>query len=684
MNKKKPFEPDIQRNDFEPRLPNAKALRGRGILARLKALRSSASSGQARKAKAGRRAKGSRGGCAGPKLFSQRVVVKARVVKGSGSKAVQRMRSHLAYLSRSGTGLTGSRPEFFSGAGYHSREELSKKSLEWGSDPHHFRLIISPERGSDVDLEDYVRCVVKRMEVDLKTKLEWYAACHHNTDNAHAHLVFRGMDEKGQPLTLAKDYISHGIRQVAEREATVRLGERDRNDLERSFERSLLEEKVTSIDRDLVGERRLSVEGLVQLKPLPAGAREFHKKARLHKVQRLAFLESRGLAKEVRAGVWQVSEDLEGVLKELSNRRKIEALVAPYLRGLEACKEDLVIHKESAAFTPKELLGVVIAKDLLDELYDKRFILLSGNDGRTHFIPLGPLSEPSGFESKPGQVVRVIGQQPARVRAEEVIHRYLRQEEGTFAIEDFRRHVSAESKAGRWSLPEGMSADEYAALFAARCESLARLGLINEVEKGAWKVPVDIVARADEMDNALGKKLKVSVSVASHVSLADAPRAEGSAWIDRLVGAPEKALQSRGVFGLELQRALAERREVLEQRGVALGDDTFERLVRRDERTLEEQLAKQHRKQKVVISASSERYGKVSHYVILGDEPRMVVLLDDGYVIRRVGKREAKLLEGTPVTVTMVNKHIGGRAASVLQVRPTRTNERRARARHRR
>jgi hypothetical protein len=130
MNKKKPFEPDIQRNDFEPRLPNAKALRGRGILARLKALRSSASSGQTRKAKAGRRAKGSRGGCTGPKLFSQRVVVKARVVKVSGSRAVQRMRSHLAYLSRSGTGLTGSRPEFFSGVGYHSREELSKKSLE--------------------------------------------------------------------------------------------------------------------------------------------------------------------------------------------------------------------------------------------------------------------------------------------------------------------------------------------------------------------------------------------------------------------------------------------------------------------------------------------------------------------------------------------------------------------------
>jgi hypothetical protein len=122
MNKKKPFEPDIQRNDFESRLSNAKALRGRGSLARLKALRSSAGSGQARKTNAGRRAKGSRGGCAGPKLFSQRVPVKAWVVKGSSSKAVQRMRSRLVCLSRSGTGLTEDRCEFFSGAGCYSRE----------------------------------------------------------------------------------------------------------------------------------------------------------------------------------------------------------------------------------------------------------------------------------------------------------------------------------------------------------------------------------------------------------------------------------------------------------------------------------------------------------------------------------------------------------------------------------
>jgi hypothetical protein len=188
---------------------------------------------------------------------------------------------------------------------------------------------------------------------------------------------------------------------------------------------------------------------------------------------------------------------------------------------------------------------------------------------------------------------------------------------------------------------------------------------------------------ADDMDKALGKRLRVSVSIESHLSLTDAARTEGAAWIDRLAGGHEKELKSTGVFGLELQRALGQRREFLEQRGITLDVDTFERLLKRDEQKLEEQLEKQHGKQKAVIPPSSERSGRVSHYAILGDGPRMIVLLDEGYVIRKVGKREARLLEGTPVTLARVNKQVGGRVASVLQVRPTRANDDRARSRSR-
>ena len=81
-----------------------------------------------------------------------------------------------------------------------SREGVSARQevAEWAKDRHHFRVIISPERGGDIpDMTAYVREVMARVEKDLvasgaiekDTKLHWIAINHHNTDNPHAHVV---------------------------------------------------------------------------------------------------------------------------------------------------------------------------------------------------------------------------------------------------------------------------------------------------------------------------------------------------------------------------------------------------------------------------------------------------------------------------------------------------------------
>jgi type IV secretory pathway VirD2 relaxase len=104
-----------------------------------------------------------------------------------------------------------------------SREGLSKEAPKWAKEAHHFRFIVSPERGSDLDLEAYIMSLLETMESDLKTTRQWYATCHYNTDNPHAHVVIMGVDERGKVLLLARDYFSHGVRHLAEREATVRV-----------------------------------------------------------------------------------------------------------------------------------------------------------------------------------------------------------------------------------------------------------------------------------------------------------------------------------------------------------------------------------------------------------------------------------------------------------------------------
>jgi hypothetical protein len=54
------------------------------------------------------------------------------------------------------------------------------------------------------------------MEQDLGTRLEWVAIDHHNTDHPHLHILVRGRDDQGRPLTLDPTYMMRGIRDRSE------------------------------------------------------------------------------------------------------------------------------------------------------------------------------------------------------------------------------------------------------------------------------------------------------------------------------------------------------------------------------------------------------------------------------------------------------------------------------------
>ena len=66
-----------------------------------------------------------------------------------------------------------------------------------------WRLIVSPENASKLDLMVHARDLVASMERDLGTRLEWVGVDHHNTDNPHVHILIRGLDERGWLSRLA-------------------------------------------------------------------------------------------------------------------------------------------------------------------------------------------------------------------------------------------------------------------------------------------------------------------------------------------------------------------------------------------------------------------------------------------------------------------------------------------------
>src|SRR3546814_17762807 len=92
-------------------------------------------------------------------------------------------------------------------------------------DRHHFRFIVSPEDAADMqDLRAFARDLVRQMEADLGTRLEWIAVDHWNTDNPHIHLLMRGVNDQGGDLVISRDYISHNLRSRAEELAFAELG----------------------------------------------------------------------------------------------------------------------------------------------------------------------------------------------------------------------------------------------------------------------------------------------------------------------------------------------------------------------------------------------------------------------------------------------------------------------------
>ena len=73
---------------------------------------------------------------------------------------------HASYLGRDSASADGKPGVFYDAA----QQGLDAKEVTatWVPDRHHFRIIISPERGGDIpDMTAYVRDVIRRVEKDL-------------------------------------------------------------------------------------------------------------------------------------------------------------------------------------------------------------------------------------------------------------------------------------------------------------------------------------------------------------------------------------------------------------------------------------------------------------------------------------------------------------------------------------
>ncbi len=295
--------------------------------------------------------------------------------------------AHGTYLAREGAQREGTKGRGFDAE--HTNVDLTATLREWqqAGDCRLWKFIVSPEHGRRLDLHAHTRALVSQMERDLGTALQWAAIDHHNTDNAHVHLLVRGRDAEGRSLEIAPAYLKTGLRVRSQELATAVLGLRLDREILATRAQSVERTQFTEIDRALF--RRANEHGLVTYEgPRPKGR---HSQAlRLQELGRLQFLERLGLAEKVGARTWRLGSTMERALRQAQLAGYIIKSRARHLAHLSDPRLPLVVTTLEAGTS---VAGRVVGTGLADELHDRRYLLIEGRDGRLHYMIQPPAVE---------------------------------------------------------------------------------------------------------------------------------------------------------------------------------------------------------------------------------------------------------------------------------------------------
>jgi len=417
--------------------------------------------------------------------FGQRVVIKINPVKnktkgvgaGAGSGAAN-LYHHVRYISRSGAGEEGEKAVLFD----RENEGLDGKDFFelCKDDRHHFRMIISPENGSEIgDFRGYVRDYMERVEGDLDTKIEWVGAVHYDTDDVHAHVIMRGVNDKGADLVIGRDYISSGLRLRAQEIATDLLGERSLDEIQKSMESEVDKMAITSLDK---------------------------------------FIE-----KQV----------------DISTKNDVIQKLRPQM-GVEA--EGLNVYSILAG-EGQQIEGRVLRKGGVDELTDRKYLVVEDMGKGLHYVPVG---ENYKFDMVDrGSLIRVRPGEKSSGKADYNINMIATANGGVYSVDQHLIHVAAEQ-----GYIDEADRQGYVDAHVKRLETLEQNDIVESLGNGEFKVPADVVAKGaavtKEINEREKKRFYPFVDVLSEQPLDQVTKAEKKTWLDK-----ELYKQSIGKAGLE-------------------------------------------------------------------------------------------------------------------------------------
>ncbi len=514
----------------------------------------------------------------GVRTRSRRVAVKARVVKLNPQRGAARGRqfvgakavdAHLRYLERDGVTKDGEKGQVYSG----ERDvEDGRAFLDRGRDDRHqFRFIVSAENGVDLaDPRETTRDLMKQMEADLGTKLDWIAVDHHNTGYPHTHIIVRGITDDGKTLNVAGDYIAYGIRERASEIVTRELGRQTELEVAKQLEREVDADRFTRLDRMLIAEQQ--GKEFADLRP-DQDMRDTFRQNRALLIERARKLERMGLATEIETGKWIVSPKAEPTLRELGERGDIIKTMHRALER-EGLAEDrhparYVLHRENAT---ERIVGRVLDKGLGgDEMGERVRLMIDGVDGCVHHIEMDAAR---AEEAGRGMIVAA-GSAPPGPRAADRNIMDVAGQEGVY-------HPSVHLERARAAIDRiGGDPEAFVRTHVRRLEALRRAGHAERIDADHWRVPADLPERGQAYDLARDRA-NIRVSVLSPTGLDRQIGSDGATWLDRELASPSRATLANSGFGREVSEAMERRKQSLVNMGHAVRLDDGRIRVSKD------------------------------------------------------------------------------------------------------
>ena len=508
----------------------------------------------------------------GLKVRPRRVAVKARVVKLAGkATAVAR---HVTYLERDGVTRDGGPTRFYS---TFADEADAKAFVERGAkDRHQFRFIVSPEDGREFgDLKSFTRDLMARMEQDLATNLDWVAVDHFDTGHPHTHVLVRGRTEDGKTLNIAGDYIANGIRARASEIMTRELGPQSEVEVRQQLSREVEAERLTRLDRDLLSQAKDRVVDLAHIEGPMAGDAEYQQLL----VGRARVLERMDLASKSGALSWTLDPAAEQTLSDMGRRGDIVRTlhqrfkldlvgdmfdrVRSGQRLVEPSSKRLVVHEPPRVRAPVPelpsgpVVGKIIGRGAADENHERRYLVVDGVDGRSHYLDIGTTQQslPTGGTVRldPKQVdVRAVDRTIVAVAAAGG---------GKYDVDFHLKH-------------DRNATEDFAEAHVRRLEAIRRAtGKPERHPSGTWIIAPDHLDTVLTYEQARQRAEPYRVQVLSPVPIEKLVHAHAETWLDRELTTPERSALAPTGFGGEVREALRLRKQWLIEQGLASQQD---------------------------------------------------------------------------------------------------------------